>query len=101
MLDTREIRQAEVAGDPDLTRMERETTLTAPSDLERCRIHTEIPPHIRWVLSVPESEITDFRCIDGAVVSVTALIPKALVSFKSTPRSSTQNGPMVSTGGSR
>jgi hypothetical protein len=101
MIDTREIRQAEVGSDPDLSPAEKETTLTAPTDLDRCRIHTEIPTHIRWVLSVEESEITDFRAVDGAVVSVTATIPKGLVSLKSTSRSTDQDAGMVTRGGLR
>lgn len=98
MLDMREIREAEVRSDPDLGPTEKETTLTCPTDLDTCRIHTEIPVHIRWVLSVSEAEIQNFRTVDGAVVAVTAKIPKGLVLLKPSARKSDRDGAMVSKG---
>lgn len=101
MIEARNIRQAEVSSDPALDKAEKETTLACPNDRDRVRIHTEIPTHIKWVLSVESSELEDWRVVDDAVVAVKATIPKALVSLKSSPRKSNCNSQMVSRGTQR
>lgn len=93
------LRDLPIGSDPKLAADEKETTLTFPNDLDDGRIHTEIPPHIKWVLSVDESEIISSRIVDDQLVAVKARIPKGIFRFQKDARKSDQNSSMVSYGG--
>lgn len=91
-----------VGTDPALGPEEKETTITAPNDIGRCTIFTDIPTVIKWVLSIEESEITDHRLYsDGEVqqvVAVKATIPKGIIKLQKSARKSNTHSNMVSYG---
>ena len=93
-----EIEYRKIGVDPKLAKEEKETTLSIPNDTDYARIATEVPTHIKWVLSVEESEIEDYRRDGNTLVYIKAMIPKGLLLFKPTARKSDTNGDMVSYG---
>jgi len=93
----------EIGTDPKLNPDEKETTINAPNDTDTATICTEIQTHIKWVLSVEESDVLDHRTIteDGgtqSLVMVKARIPKGILMLKPTARKSDTNGDMTSYG---
>jgi len=88
--------------DPALGPSEKETTITAPNDADRCILFSEVPTIIKWVLSVEESKITDHRIYsDGDVqnvVAVKATIPKGIIKLQKQARKSDTHSDMVSRG---
>ncbi|AFH22258.1 hypothetical protein OSG_eHP20_00115 [environmental Halophage eHP-20] len=92
------IREMPVGSDPQLSAMEKETTLTIPNDTDRARIHSEVPTVIKWVLSVSESEIEQYGTHDGEIVAVTATIPKGILKLQASARKSNTHSQMVSYG---
>jgi hypothetical protein len=91
----------EVGTDPELAAMEKETTLTIPNDTDTARIHSDVPTTIKWVLSVSESEIENYRTLEGQIVAVTATIPKGILKFQGKARKSDTHSQMVSYGDER
>lgn len=96
-----DIRQMDVGSDPELSAMEKETTLTIPNDTDWARIHSEVPTVIKWVLSVSESEIEQYGTYDGEIVAVTAKIPKGILKLQGSSRKSDTHSQMVSYGNNR
>jgi len=97
-LTKEELHELDVDSDSQLGKMEKETTLNFPNDLDRGTIYTDVPTTVRWVLSVEESEIQDYRLQDGDVVSVTASISKGIIKLQGNSRKSNGHGGMVSYG---
>ena len=93
-----ELRELPIDTDSDLMAAERETTVNFPNDLDTGRFHTEVRVMIKWVLSIEESEIVDYRLKDGALVAVTADVPKGVVRFQKAARKSDRHADMVSYG---
>lgn len=88
-----------IGTDPELSAMEKETTITAPNDTDWARIHSEIPTIIKWVYSIGESEIENTRRVEGQIVAVTAKIPKGVIKLQGKARKSDTHSQMVSYGG--
>jgi hypothetical protein len=87
-----------VGSDPDLSTEEKETTITVDNDREYVRIHTDIPTHIKWILSIPQGKVVHFRSVSDKLVGITADIPKGYLKLQATNRKSQTNGSMVSYG---
>jgi len=87
-----------VGGDPNLSAEEKETTITVDNDREYVRIHTDIPTHIRWVLSIPDGKVVGYKVVSDKLVSLRADIPKGYLKMQATNRKSQTNGSMVSYG---
>lgn len=87
-----------VGSDPALSTEEKETTITVDNDREKVRIHSDIPVHIKWILSIPDGEVVGFRQVSEKLVGITADIPKGYLKLKSQNRKSQTNGSMVSYG---
>lgn len=96
-----ELREMPVGTDDKLSAMEKETSVTFPNDTDMGRFHSEVPTTIKWVLSIEESEITDYRIVEGEIVSVTALIPKGVIKLQGSARKSNTHSQMVSYGDQR
>lgn len=88
----------EVGSDPNLSTEEKETTITVDNDRDTVRIHTDIPVHIRWILSIPDGKVVGFREISGKLVGLKADIPKGYLKLQGKNRQSQTNGSMVSYG---
>lgn len=87
-----------IGSDPELSSMEKETNVTFSNDTDYGRIHSEVPTTVKWILSIEESEVEDYRTVDGEIVAVTATIPKGIVKFQGTARKSNTHSQMVSYG---
>lgn len=86
----------EVTTDSDLSPAEKETTITAPNDRDYFRIHSDIPVHIKWVLSLyPNVQIRGFRTKNGSLVDIRANIPKGYLKLQGSNRKQQTNGAMV------
>jgi len=93
------LQKAPIVSDSDLGATEKETTLTIPNDTDRVRLHSDIPTHIKWVLSIPQSTVRRVRTNDsGQITGVVADIPKGVIKMQSGNRSSQTNAAMVSYG---
>jgi hypothetical protein len=88
----------EVGADPDLSSEEKETTITADNDRDKVRIHSDIPVHIKWILSIPDGKVVGFRTVSGKLVGIRADIPKGYLKLQGKNRQSQTNGSMVSYG---
>lgn len=97
-----ELREIGVGIDPTLGTEERETTFTAPNDENYCLFFTEVKTHIKWVLSIKESELLQHRIYsddeETKVVAVKMKIPKGIIKLQNSARKSDTNGDMVSYG---
>lgn len=94
-----ELRQLPIRADSGLNADERETTLSCPNDRHDCRICTEVPTHIKWVLSISESVVESYRLDDDdALVSLKARVPKGIIKFQQGARKSDTHSQMVSYG---
>ena len=97
-----ELRETGVGTDPALEADEKETTLTAPNDQDYCIFFSEVPTHIKWVLSIEESELLRHRIYsdddETKVVAIKAKIPKGIIKLQKSARKSDTNGDMVSYG---
>lgn len=93
-----ELRQLEIATDDDLQANEKETSLTFPNDTDYGIIHSDVATVIKWILSVEESEITDYRLKEGAIVDARARIPKGILKLQQNARKSNAHSQMVSYG---
>ena len=91
-------RNCEVTGNPELSAEEKETTLTVDNDRDMVRIHTDIPVHIRWIVSIPESEIIGCTYVSDKLCGIRADIPKGYLKLQSKNRKAQTNGGMVSYG---
>jgi len=99
---TENARQKEVTADDGLGAMEKETAITCPNDTDYCHISSEVPTIIKWILSVEESTIKETRENDeGAIVGVTAQIPKGIIKLQGNSRKSHAHSQMVSYGDKR
>ena len=98
MKSKEELRALEIETDSDLGANEKETTLTFPNDKDAGIIHSDVATVIKWVLSVDESEIRDYRLKDGAIVDVRATIPKGIIKLQGSARMSNAHSQMVSYG---
>jgi len=98
MKSKQELRQLEITADDDLGAMEKETSLTFPNDVDYGRIHTDVPTLIKWVLSIDESDIEDYRLKEGAIVDVRAIIPKGIVKLQGNARKSNAHSQMATYG---
>ncbi len=88
----------EVGSNPDLTSEEKETTITVDNDRDTVRIHSDIPVHIRWILSIPDGKVVGFNQVSEKLVGITADIPKGYLKLQSSNRKQQTNGSMVSYG---
>ena len=88
----------DVGSDPDLTTEEKETTITVDNDRDKVRIHSDIPVHIRWILSIPDGEVVGFRSVSEKLVGLKADIPKGYLKLQSKNRKQQTNGSMVTYG---
>jgi hypothetical protein len=97
-----ELREIGVGTDPALDPEEKETTLTAPNDEDYCIFFSEVPTHMKWVLSVEESELLRHRIYSDdtvtKVVAIKAKIPKGIIKLQKSARKSDTNSDMVSYG---
>ena len=97
-----ELRETGVGTDPALEADEKETTLTAPNDQDYCIFFSEVPTHIKWVLSIEESELLRHRIYsdddETKVVAIKAKIPKGIIKLQKSARKSDTNSDMVSYG---
>jgi len=103
-----------VAGDPDLTRAERETTLRFADDQDVAHVHSASPGVVRRLLAhdhvrvsavtvhdgegiqtVDAAEVVD---VDGEIVSLRATLPVGAIGVKSVPRKTNQSAEVVSGG---
>ena len=91
-------RRKEVTSNPNLSSEEKKTTVTIPNDLDVVRIHTDIPTHIRWVLSIEDSDLQSVRFTGDKVCGVTADLPKGYLKLQGSNRKSQTNGSMVTYG---
>jgi hypothetical protein len=101
--------------DPDLSPVERETTIGWAADEDVARIHTEMPGLARRLLAHDGVDVTVLGVhdgegvrtvafddavanggVDGAVVRVKARLPVGFLSIKSSERSRTQPAAVVS-----
>jgi hypothetical protein len=97
-IDSSMIEGKPVGTDPNLSKQEKETTLTVDNDRDTVRIHSDIPTHIKWILSIPDGSIVRFRLVNDTLVGIDADIPKGYVKLQSSNRQSQTNGSMVSYG---
>jgi hypothetical protein len=93
-----ELRDKEIGTDPKLGAAEKETSITFPNDRDRGLFHSEVPTTIKWFLSVEESQVTNYRVVDGMLVSVTGTIPKGIIKLQGNARKSNTHSQMVSYG---
>lgn len=97
-----ELREIGVGTDPTLGADEKETAITAPNDEDHCLFFTEVPTHIKWVLSIEESELLRHRIYSDdevtKVVAIKANIPKGIIKLQKSARKSNTNSDMVSYG---
>ena len=98
MTTKEELRTKAIETDPMLGADEKETSITFPNDTDYGLFHSEVPTTIKWFLSVEESEVTDHRTVDGAIVSVTGTIPKGILKLQGNARKSDTHSQMVSYG---
>ena len=87
-----------VGSHPDLTSEEKETTITVDNDRDKVRIHTDIPVHIRWILSIPDGKVVGFNQVSEKLVGIRADIPKGYLKLQGQNRKSQTNGSMVTYG---
>jgi len=103
-----------VSGDPDLTRAERETTITFADDQERARVHSASPGITRRLLAHDDARLLSATLHDGEgvetvpgrqvageagdIVSVRVTLPVGCVSVKGVARSHNQSAAVVSDG---
>lgn len=96
------LRGVGVGTDPALEAGEKETTITLPNDTDGGTIFSENPTVMKWILSVEESIITDYRLYsDGEteqIVAIKANIPKGILKLQKSARKSDTHGDMVSYG---
>jgi len=88
----------DVGPNPDLSAAEKETTITVDNDRDTVRIHSDIPVHIKWVLSIPDGKVVGFKTVSGMLVGIRADIPKGYMKLQGNNRKSQTNGSMVSYG---
>jgi len=97
-----ELREIGAGIDPVIGTEERETTFTAPHDKDYCLFFSEVKTHIKWALSIEESELLRHRIYsddkETKVVAVKMKIPKGIIKFQNSARKSDTNGDMVSYG---
>jgi len=97
-----ELREIGAGIDPVIGTKERETTFTAPNDKDYCLFFSEVKTHIKWALSIEESELLRHRIYsddeETKVVAVKMKIPKGIIKFQNSARKSDTNGDMVSYG---
>jgi|APHM01.1.fsa_nt_gi hypothetical protein len=97
-----ELRETGIGIDPALGPEERETTITAPKDRDQCVIFSEVATHMKWILSVEESDLMEYRIYsdddETKVVAVKASIPKGIIKLQKSARKSDTNNDMVSYG---
>jgi hypothetical protein len=96
------VRDLPVTSDSQLLPEEKELRIVGPNDLDNLHIATEIPPHIRWVLSVEESDLNWIRVNeDGAIIAISARVPKGIVKLQGSARKSDHHSAMVTYGDAR
>lgn len=88
----------DVGSDPSLGSTEKETTITVDNDRKTVRIHTDLKTHVKWIRSIPDGRVVNFRTVSGKLVGITADIPKGYIKLQATNRKSQTNGSMVSYG---
>ena len=97
-----ELREIGAGIDPVIGTEERETTFTAPNDKDYCLFFSEVKTHIKWALSIEESELLRHRIYsddkETKVVAVKMKIPKGIIKFQNSARKSDTNSDMVSYG---
>ena len=93
-----ELQEYEIGTDRNLSAEEKETTITAPNDTDRCTVYSDVATVIKWVLSVEESEVIDHRIKNGEIVGVKATIPKGILKLQGSARKSNTHSQMVSYG---
>lgn len=99
MVDKTELLEQGVTSDDSLGTMEKETSMTFPTDRKCGLFHSDVPTTIKWFLSVEETEVTDYRQNDeGEVVEVRGEIPKSIIRFQASGRKSDLESKMVSYG---
>lgn len=112
-------RDRDVKEDSGLSSEEKETSIVFTKDGDRCRIHTDIATIIKWVQSVEDSDVERVRLAadgrkdsenpaslsenpsdsaEGAVIGVTATIPKAILKLQGHTRKSNAHSQIVSYG---
>lgn len=94
-----ELQQHDIGTDSDLNAQEKETTLSIPNDKDEAVIYSDIATVIKWMLSVEESEIKDYRIKDDTIVGLKAVIPKGIIKLQKNARKSDSHSQMVSYGG--
>lgn len=98
MKSKQELRQMGVSEDDSLEAVEKETVLNIPKDKDGLRIATDVATVTKWVLSIRESEVEHYRTVGGAVVGVTAIVPKGVVKLQGNARKSNAHSQMVAYG---
>lgn len=92
-------RDREVESDPDLLAEEKELNLTFPNDGDHGYLYADVPVFIRWLQSIPPADPEWVRVNDeGALLAVSATIPKGIVKLQKQTRKSQTHSSMVSYG---
>ena len=103
-----------VAGDPDLTKAERETTVTFADDQDRARVHSASPGVVRRILAHDDTRLLSatihdgegVRTVsggevvdeDGDIVSIRSTLPVGCILVKAIARKNNQSAAVVSEG---
>lgn len=93
-----ELRGLDIRSDPGLTKEEREWDVKGSAADDWCVVFSEVPVFIRWVLSIPHSEVESYRVVEGDLVAIEAKVPKGHFKLQSTCRKSNSDGDVVSHG---
>lgn len=92
-------RDRDVAADDRLLPEEKELLLNFPNDLDHGYVYSDIPVFIKWVQSIDPAAAEWIRVDgDGAVIAISATIPKGIVKLQSKARKSDNHSQMVSYG---
>lgn len=92
-------RDRDVAADDRLLPEEKELLLNFPNDTDYGYVYADVPVFIRWVQSIEPAEPEWIRVDDdGAIIAISATVPKGIVKLQSKARKSDNHSQMVSYG---
>lgn len=95
-MTTEDEQRVVIREDPDLTQMEKETTVTWAKDQERVHIHSEMGSIVRWLLDHPDFEEAGRRLNNGEIHAVRGTLPVGCLKLQATPRKSSRPSDVTS-----
>ena len=84
-----ELKAENVRENPDLSKMEKETTIRFPKDRDQAVLSSAEGPIMRNSIRHPHVQIEDHNVREGSITSVRATLPIGLLLVKAEPRNDT------------